>query len=57
MTEAVLLASSARAVVLVSALVREIGLRRAMETLLRRRCEKWRSNGDESIAVFASRFR
>jgi len=43
MTSAVLLASSALAVVLVLALVREVRLRRALQALLRRLLEKWRS--------------
>ena len=48
MTEAVVLAGSTLAVVLVLALVREIRLRRALESLLRRLLKKWRSHGDES---------
>jgi hypothetical protein len=43
MTAAVLLASSALAIVLVLALVREVRLRRALQALLRRLLEKWRS--------------
>lgn len=43
MTATVLLASSALAVVLVLALVREVRLRRALQTLLRRLLERWRS--------------
>ena len=44
MTAAVVLASSALAVVLVLALVREVRLRRALQALLRRLLEKWRSD-------------
>lgn len=44
MTGPILLASSLLAVVLVLALVREVRLRRALQTLLRRMLEKWRSN-------------
>ena len=47
MVAPVLLASSALAVVLVLALAREIRLRRALETLLRRLLQKWRSDGHE----------
>jgi len=43
MTASVLLASSVLAVVLVLALVREVRLRRALQTLLRRLLERWRS--------------
>lgn len=43
MVAAVLLASSALAVVLVLALIREVRLRRALENLLRRLLAKWRS--------------
>jgi len=43
MTAAVLLASSALAVVLVLSLVREVRLRRALQALLRRLLAKWRS--------------
>ncbi len=42
MTAAILLASSALALVLVLALIREVRLRRALQTLLRRLLEKWR---------------
>jgi len=38
------LASSALALVLVLALVREVRLRRALQVLLRRLLEKWRTN-------------
>ena len=44
MAAPVLLASSALAVVLVLALVREVRLRRALQTLLRRLLERWRSS-------------
>lgn len=40
------LASSALALVLVLALVREVRLRRALQVLLRRLLAKWRSNTD-----------
>jgi hypothetical protein len=43
MTAAAILACSALAVVLVLALVREMRLRRALQVLLRRLLEKWRS--------------
>lgn len=43
MTAAVLLASSALALLLVLALVREVRLRRALQALLRRLLERWRS--------------
>jgi len=42
----VILASSALALVLTLALVREVRLRRALQALLRRLLEKWRSNSD-----------
>ena len=42
----VILASSALALVLTLTLVREVRLRRALQTLLRRLLEKWRSNSD-----------
>ena len=44
MTGPIILASSALAVVLVLALVREVRLRRALQALLRRLLEKWRSD-------------
>jgi len=44
MTSPILLASSALAVVLVLALVREVRLRRAFQVLLRRLLDKWRTN-------------
>ena len=47
MTAAVLLASSALTLVLVLALVREVRLRRALQTLLRRLHERWRSRRNE----------
>ena len=47
MTAAVLLASSALTLVLVLALVREVRLRRALQTLLRRLLERWRSRRNE----------
>ena len=47
MTATVLLASSALAVVLVLTLVREVRLRRALQTLLRRLLERWRSSRHE----------
>ncbi|MCY2990747.1 MAG: hypothetical protein NTY19_23140 [Planctomycetota bacterium] len=40
----IVLASSALALVLVLALVREVRLRRALQVLLRRLLVKWRSN-------------
>jgi len=43
MTAPVLLASSALVLVLVLALVREVRLRRALQSLLRRLFERWRS--------------
>lgn len=43
MTAAVLLACSALAVVLVLALIREVRLRRALQNLLRRLLDKWRT--------------
>ena len=45
MTVSVLAASSALAVVLVVALVREVRLRRALQMLLRRLIEHWRMHG------------
>lgn len=42
----VILASSALAIVLTFALVREMRLRRALQFLLRRLLEKWRSRND-----------
>ena len=42
----VLLASALLAVVLVFALVREVRLRRALQEVLRRLLEKWRSHND-----------
>jgi len=42
----VILASSALAIVLTVALVREVRLRRALQLLLRRLLEKWRSRND-----------
>ena len=47
MTASVLLASSVLAVVLVLALIREVRLRRALQTLLRRLLERWRSSRNE----------
>jgi hypothetical protein len=47
MTAPILLASSALAVVLALALVREVRLRRALQALLRRLLEKWRSIRNE----------
>ena len=47
MTAPILLASSALTVVLVLALVREVRLRRALQALLRRLLEKWRSIRNE----------
>ena len=47
MTAAVLLASSALAVVFALALVREVRLRRALQTLLRRWLERWRADRQE----------
>ncbi|MGA2619381.1 MAG: hypothetical protein ABSF26_17375 [Thermoguttaceae bacterium] len=47
MTAPILLAASALAVVLVLALVREVRLRRALQALLRRLLEKWRSMRNE----------
>ena len=44
MTGPIILASSVLAVVLVLVLVREVRLRRALQALLRRLLEKWRSN-------------
>jgi len=44
MTAAVVLASSTLAVVLVLALLREVRLRRALQAVLRRLLEKWRSD-------------
>lgn len=44
MTAAVVLASSTLAVVLVLALLREVRLRRALQAILRRLLEKWRSD-------------
>jgi hypothetical protein len=46
MTAAVVLASSVLAAALVLALVREVRLRRALQVLLRRLLERWRSNTD-----------
>jgi len=47
MTVPVLLAGSVLALVLTLALVREVRLRRALETLLRRLLEKWRSRRED----------
>lgn len=44
MTAPIVLASSALAVVLVLALVREVRLRRALQVLLRRLLDKWRKD-------------
>jgi hypothetical protein len=44
MNVCIVLASSALALVLVLALVREVRLRRALQVLLRRLLEKWRTN-------------
>jgi hypothetical protein len=44
MTTSIVLASSALAVVLVLALIREVRLRRALQVLLRRLLGKWRTN-------------
>ena len=44
MTNSIVLASSALAVVLVLALIREVRLRRALQVLLRRLLDKWRTN-------------
>jgi hypothetical protein len=44
MTAPIILASSTLALVLVLALVREVRLRRALQVLLRRLLEKWRSH-------------
>jgi hypothetical protein len=44
MTAAVVLASSMLAAALVLTLVREVRLRRALQVLLRRLLDKWRSN-------------
>ena len=44
MTTSIVLASSALAVVLVLALIREVRLRRALQVLLRRLLDKWRTN-------------
>jgi hypothetical protein len=44
MTNSIVLASSALAVVLVLALIREVRLRRALQVLLRRLLDKWRAN-------------
>jgi hypothetical protein len=46
-TAPVLLATSALAVVLVLALIREVRLRRALQTLLRRLLERWKSSRNE----------
>jgi hypothetical protein len=46
MTNSIVLASSALAVVLVLALIREVRLRRALQVLLRRLLDKWRTNTD-----------
>ena len=47
MTNPIVLASAALAVVLVLALIREVRLRRALQTLLRRLLERWRSDRHE----------
>jgi hypothetical protein len=47
MTAPIVLASSALALVLVLALVREVRLRRALQVLLCRLLEKWRSRRHE----------
>ena len=47
MTVPALLAGSVLALVLTLALVREVRLRRALETLLRRLLEKWRSRRED----------
>jgi hypothetical protein len=47
MLASVLLASSALIVMLVLALIREVRLRRALQTLLRRLLERWRSSRHE----------
>jgi len=47
MTNPIVLASSALAVVLVLALIREVRLRRALQILLRRLLERWRSDRHE----------
>ena len=47
MIASVLLASSALIVMLVLALIREVRLRRALQTLLRRLLERWRSSRHE----------
>jgi hypothetical protein len=47
MTNPIVLASSALAVVLVLALIREVRLRRALQTLLRRLLKRWRSDRHE----------
>ena len=44
MTGPILLASSTLAVVLVLALLREVRLRRALQALLRRLLDKWRTD-------------
>lgn len=44
MTNSIVLASSALAVVLVLALVREVRLRRALQALLRRLLDRWRTD-------------
>jgi hypothetical protein len=44
MTNSIVLASSALAVVLVLALMREVRLRRALQGLLRRLLDKWRTD-------------
>jgi hypothetical protein len=44
---AIVLASSILSVALVFALIREVRLRRALQVLLRRLLEKWRSNTHE----------
>lgn len=46
MVASVLLASTALAFVLVIALVREVRLRRALQAVLRRLLQKWRSHND-----------
>jgi hypothetical protein len=44
MTNSVVVASSVLAVVLVLALIREVRLRRALQVLLRRLLDKWRTS-------------